>query len=92
MMVANDYVNAFARGIFDFVNSFDSTVQCDYEAETVLRGPVDALPGHAVTFVVTVRDVEIGKRIKFMDKGIDQCHGSRAIDIIVSIDKDFLGT
>ena len=92
MMVTNDYVNAFARGVFDFVNGFDSAVQCDYEAETVLSSPVDALPGHAVSFVVTVRDIEIGKRIQLMDKGIDQCHGSRAIDIIVSIDKNLFGT
>ena len=57
-MVANDEVHAFLVGILDALHRLDAAVQSDHQLEVVLSGIVDAFERDAVSFVVTVRDVE----------------------------------
>ena len=90
MMVADDHVNAFVGSVGYLVNGLDAAIQCDYELYVIGRGPVEPLPGHAVTLVIAVRDIEIHQRSQLPYEGIDQCHGCGTVHIVVSIDQYLL--
>ena len=90
MMVADDQVNAFVSSVGYLVNGLDAAIQCDYELYVIGRGPVESLPGHAVTLVIAVRDIEIHQRCQLPYKGIDQCYGCGTVHIVVSIDQYLL--
>ena len=59
MVVADDYVQTLAPGVFDLVCGLDAAVQGDYELEVAFRSPVQALQRDSVAFVVAVGDVEV---------------------------------
>ena len=59
MVVADNHIYSLSGGIFNLLVGLDAAVQSDYEPEAVVSSPVNALVGHAVALVVTIRNVEI---------------------------------
>ena len=90
MVVADNHLQALAAGVFDLVDGLDAAVERDDELEAAVRGPVDALVGHAVALVVAVGNVEIHLVGETLDEGIDQRDGGRAVHVIVAVDQDLL--
>ena len=90
VMVADDDLDPLAARILHLVDGLDAAVERDDEPESPLGGPVDALVGHAVAFVVAVGDVEVHLVGETLDEGIHQCDGRRAVHVVVAVHEDLL--
>ena len=91
MVVAYDHVYAPFPCVFDLLVCLDSAVEGDDQAEAVFGGPVDALVRDSVSLIISFRDIEVQLAGKPAKERVYKRHGSRAVHIVVSIDKDLLG-
>ena len=90
-MVADDDINAEGLSIVDKFYGLDATVECDHQGVAIGVCMVYTLPRDTIAFTIAVRDV-VGKLpvVIFPKEGINDCDGSGAVHIIVSIDHDAL--
>ena len=89
-MVADDDLDPLAAGVFHLVHGLDAAVQRDDQGEPAVGGPVDALVGHAVAFVIAVGDVEVHLVGEALDERVHQGHGGGPVHVVVAVDQDFL--
>ena len=90
MVVADYHVHAQPGGVCDLLSGLDAAVEHYHERETVLRGPVYALVGQAVTLIVAVRYVIVYAGAEFTKEGIYQSHGGGAVHVVVAVHKYLL--
>ena len=59
VVVANNHIDTLALCIGDFINRLNTAVEGYEKGETAVRGPVNALVRDSISFVITVRNIEI---------------------------------
>jgi len=90
VVVADDHVDTAFRSIRHLVHGLDPAVERDDQAHTLAGRPIDAQERDAITFGITVGDVEREVAGEALQEGIDQGHGRGAIHIVIAVHHDAL--
>ena len=92
VVVADDEVDAEAARVFDLLDGLDAAVERYHEGAAGAVGVVDALGRDAVSFVVSVGNVEVEPVDVEMraQERVDQRHRCGPVHVIVAVDQDAL--
>ena len=98
MVIADNHINALAISVCHFLHRLDTAVQCDNQSAPLLRSIIYSLLRNTVTLGITIRNIIIyyilalGSLVLnlLIQEPIHQCHRSRAIHIVIAVDKNFL--
>ena len=87
-MVADDHVNTELCRLIDHLHLLGPAVKRDEERAASLPRKVQPLIRDATPLRVAIRDVELQQRRDLPQVLIDEGDSCRAIDVVVSVDKD----